>query len=58
MLEEELWERSERAFQAYGEPLDNVTAFKYMGRVLTAGENNCKTVAGKLLKLRKSWVLM
>ena len=29
-----------------------------MGRVLTAGENNCKTVAGKLLKLRKSWVLM
>ena len=35
--EEELWESSERDFQAYGKPLENLTAFKYLGRVMTAG---------------------
>ena len=38
--EEELRESLERAFQAYGEPLENVTSFKYLGRVLTLGNDN------------------
>ena len=36
MVEDELWESAERSFWAYGRPLDTVTYFKYMGRVLTA----------------------
>ena len=36
LSEEELRESLERVFQAYGAPLDNVTAFKYLGRVMTA----------------------
>ena len=34
LAEEELQERSERDFQAYGSPLDNVIAFIYLGRVM------------------------
>ena len=37
LAEPELRESTERAFETYGEPLENVTAFKYLGRVLTAG---------------------
>ena len=40
LTEEELQESPERAFQAYGEPLETVTSFKYLGRVLTTGEDN------------------
>ena len=37
LVEEDLQESLERAFQAYGEPLETVTLFKYLGRVLTVG---------------------
>ena len=37
MVEEEMWESLERAFQVYGEPVDTVASFKFMGRVLTEG---------------------
>ena len=50
--EEELQEISERAFQAYGAPLENVTAFKYLGRVITAGDDDWPSVAGNLQKER------
>ena len=40
MAEEEMRESVERAFQAYGIPLDTVTSFKYLGRVLTAANDN------------------
>ena len=40
LAEEELREISERAFQAYGAPLENVTAFKYLGRVMTARDDD------------------
>ena len=33
-------ESSERAFEAYEEPLENVTAFRYLGWVLTAGDDD------------------
>ena len=44
------------AFQAYGEPLENVTAFKYLGRVMTAGGKYWLEVAGNLHKIRNIWV--
>ena len=45
----------ERAFEVYGAPLENVTAFKYLGRVMTAGNDYWPTVVGKLHRARKSW---
>ena len=45
----------ERAFEAYGEPLENITTFRYLRRVLTAGDNEWLAVVGNLGKARKSW---
>ena len=45
----------ERAFQAYGAPLENMTAFKYMGRLMTAGDDDLPEVVGNLQNSRKSW---
>ena len=42
-------------FQAYGAPFENLTASKYPGRVMTAGDDDWSAVAGNLLKVRKSW---
>ena len=54
LAEDKLWERSERAFQAYGAPLENVTVFKYLGRVTTTGDDDWPAVEGNLQKVRKS----
>ena len=48
-------ESSERAFEAYGEPIHNVSAFRYLGRVLTAGDDDWLLVVGNLGKAQKSW---
>ena len=40
IAEAETRESSERAFEAYGEPLEKVKTFRYLGRVLTAGDND------------------
>ena len=45
----------ERVFEAYGELLENITAFRYLGRVLTAGDDDCLAMVGNLVKARKSW---
>ena len=55
MAEEELQEIADRDFQAYGRPLDTVTSFKYMGRVLAMAVDDCPEVVGNLRKARKSW---
>ena len=52
LAEDNLREISERAFQAYGGQLETVTAFKYLGRVMTTRDDNWPAVAGNL---RKSW---
>ena len=39
ITEAETRESSERAFKAYREPIQNVSTFRYLGRVLTAGDN-------------------
>ena len=48
LAEKELWEISERSFEAYGDTLDNVAVFKYMGRFITAGDEDWPVVAGIL----------
>ena len=50
-----LQESSYRPFQAYGEPLETVTLFNYLGQIMTAGGGDWPAVAGKLRKVRKSW---
>ena len=54
-MEAETREIPERAFEVYGEPLENVTSFIYLGHVLTAGDNDWVLVVGNLGKTRKSW---
>ena len=54
-MEEELRESSERAFKAYSASLENVITLKYLGRVMTAVDDNWTAVAGNLYKARKSW---
>ena len=58
LAKEELQEILERDFQASWEPLETVTSFKYLGRVLTVGEDDWMAVAGNLRKARKSWMQM
>ena len=55
MTEAELRDITERAFDAYGKPLETVSTFKYLGRVMTAGDDDWPEVAGNLVKARKSW---
>ena len=55
LAEEELRGISERAFEAYGTPLENVTAFKCRGRMMTAVNDDWLSVVGSLHKARKSW---
>ena len=51
----ETHESTERAFEAYGAPIKNVTDFKYLGRVLTAGDNSWPEVVINLGKARRIW---
>ena len=55
MAEAELRKITERAFEAYGKPLETVLTFKYPGCVMTAGDKDWPAVAGNLVKARKSW---
>ena len=42
-------------FEVYGKQLKTVPSFKYLGRILTAGDDDWPAVAGNLGKARKSW---
>ena len=53
LTEGELRKSFEITFQAYGELLESVTLFKYLGRVLMAGDDDWPSVAGNLRKARK-----
>ena len=55
LVEAEMWESTERAFEVYGAPIKNVTEFMYLGRVLTEKYDNCPAVVGNLGKVRRSW---
>ena len=49
---------SEISFRAYREPLETVTSFKYLGRVLMSEDDYWLAVAVNLSKARKIWVQM
>ena len=53
--EDELRERKDSYFEAYGASLENVTAFKYLGRVIMAGDNYWSAVVDNFQMARKSW---
>ena len=36
----ELRDNTKRAFEAYGKPLETVATFKYLGRVMTTGDDD------------------
>ena len=55
MEETDTRENSKQAFEAYGAPIESVTAFKYLGRILTATDDNWPEVVGNLGKSRRSW---
>ena len=55
LVEEDLQESTERAFQSYGKPLETITLFNYLGRVRTTGDTNWTEVVGNLEKAHKSW---
>ena len=54
-MEAKARESSEMAFEAYGEPIHNVSAFRYLGRVSTVGDYGWLAIVGNLGKARKSW---
>ena len=55
LAETETRENSERAFEAYGAPIESVSEFKYLGRILTATDDDWPAVAGNLSKAKRSW---
>ena len=55
LVETEMQESTEMAFEVYGKQLKTVPSFKYLGRILTAGDDDWSAVAGNLGKARKSW---
>ena len=45
----------ERAFHAYGKPIEAVSEFRYLRRLLTATGDDWPAVAGNIRKARVSW---
>ena len=46
---------TERAFNAYGRRLNSLKEFRYLGRVLTATDDDWPAVARNLQKARATW---
>ena len=46
---------SERAFEAYGRRINSVQDFRYLGRVLTATDDDWQAVARNLYRARATW---
>ena len=55
MAESKLIESTGRSFEAYGKPIEAVSSFKYLGRIMTAGDNDWPAVVVNLVKARKIW---
>ena len=54
LAETEMQENTEMDFEAYGKQLEAMPSFKYLGRILTAADDDWPAVAGNLGKARKS----
>ena len=48
-------ENLERAFHTYGKPMEAVSEFCYLGRLLTATDDDWPAVAGNIRKARVRW---
>ena len=48
LAETETRENSERAFKAYMEPMEAVSEFRYLGRLLTPTDDNWPALAGNI----------
>ena len=55
LAETETRENPEQTFRAYGQPIEAVTEFRYLGRLLTATDDDWPAVAGNIKKSRRSW---
>ena len=55
LVEAEMRENLERAFHTYGKPMEAVSEFRYLGRLLTATDDDWPAVAGNIRKARVSW---
>ena len=55
LAEAEVRDTAEMAFKVYRDQIQTVPRFKYLGRILTEGDDDCPAVAGNLAKARKSW---
>jgi hypothetical protein len=44
-----------QSFKAYGDKLERVEVFKYLGQLLADNNNNTQAMRKKLMKARKSW---
>ena len=55
LADTETRENSERAFHAYGKPMEVVSEFRYLGRLFMATDDDCPEVAGNTRKERVSW---
>ena len=55
MAETETQENAEQAFHAYGKPMEAVSEFRYLGRLLTATDDDWPEVAGNIQKARVIW---
>ena len=55
LAEAEVRDSAEMAFEVYGEQIQTVPRFKYLGIILTEGDDDWPAVAGNLAKARKSW---
>ena len=53
--ETETRENLEQSFKAYGEPMETVSEFRYLGRLLTATDDDWPAVAGNIKKARRIW---
>ena len=55
LAEEEERVVTSRAFSAYGRPLEMVTSFRYLGRVILAADDNWPAVIRIMAKARAVW---
>ena len=55
LAETDTRENLERAFHAYGKPMEAVLEFRYLGRILTETDDNWTAVTGNIKKARESW---
>ena len=55
LAETETRENLDRAFSTYGQPMETVTEFRYLERLLTATDDDWPAGVGKIKKAWKIW---